>query len=637
MPVLKNSRAGWLQAPAGIALSIALLTGCTVPRAIEATDKLAFEGVMEAAIDGLRKAKKDNPKDMRLDNALYRQIGNLSARYLREAEQALAEGDEATGRARLGKVLEYDSGNMRARQMLDELGSRRYMETVLADAKQLADTKPAEAMTLLERVLEEHPAWTDASQLRDTLMRRKAESQTLSPALDVSLQQPVTLNFRAVNLMQIFQTISRLAGVNFIFDAEVSGNVTASISASKTTAEDAINLLLATHQLRKKILSGNTLLIYPARADKERQYRDMAVKTFFLSHAQAKSVSTALKTMIKIPDVHIDERINAVVLRGAPEMLELAGRLVQALDRPEAEVTLDVQVLEVSTNDSTQLGVQYPEGVTIGIDGKSEGSGSRERASPRIPLSGINKSNMFLNLNGQSGVTLNMLQQTSNLQVLANPKIRVRNGKKAQIEIGQKIPVVTNLMSDSGATSERVEMLDVGLKFDVAPTISLDGEIAVDIDLTVSSLGPAEVSPKGARFYRVNQRKIKTTLTATDNQTQILAGLINREDRESTKGLPGLSRIPLLGRLFGSGADGNDKTELVLVITPHIERKLELPGTHVTTFISGTEAHVGGDSLVLRGTDIAQVNGSGASAGKNEGAAPAAPASPPSSPPGGKT
>jgi general secretion pathway protein D len=614
MPVLNKSFT--------ILLSAVLLAGCTVPRAIEATDRLAAQGnteAAEAAIERLRLAKKDHPKDMRLDNALYRQIGNLTARYLREAEQALAAGDEATGRQRLDKALEYDSGNMRARQMLDQLANRRYLETLLEEARKLADSKPDEAMPLLERVLEEHPSWTDASQLRDTLMRRKAESQTLAPALDASLQQPVSLNFRSTSLMQIFQTISKLAGVNFVFDAEVSGNVTASISASKTTAEDAINLLLATHQLRKKILSGNTLLIYPARPDKERQYRDMAVKTFFLSHASAKTVSGAVKAMIKISDVHVDERINALVLRGAPETLELASRLVQALDRPEAEVTLDVQVLEVSSNDSIRLGVQYPEGVTIGVNGAPERDGARERGSPKIPLSAFRKDNLFVNLNGQSGLTLNMLQTSSNLQVLANPKIRVKNGKKAQIEIGQKIPVVTNLMSDAGATSERVEMLDVGLKFDVVPTISLDGEIAVDIDLTVSSLGAVEVSPKNARFYRVNQRKIKTTLTATDNQTQILAGLINREDRDSSSGLPGMSRIPLLGRLFGSGEDGNDKTELVLVITPHIERKLELPGTHVTTFISGTEAHVSGESLVLRGTDGARVNANGAGEGKGNG------------------
>jgi general secretion pathway protein D len=152
-------------------------------------------------------------------------------------------------------------------------------------------------------------------------------------------------------------------------------------------------------------------------------------------------------------------------------------------------------------------------------------------------------------------------------------------------------------------------MLDVGLKFDVVPTISLDGEIAVDIDLTVSSLGAKEISPKKATYYRVNQRKIKTTLTANDNETQILAGLINREDRESKVGLPGLSQIPWLGRLFGNDDTGKDKTELVLVITPHIERKLELPGAHVTTFISGTESRVSRDSLVLRGTEGARVGG----------------------------
>ena len=585
-----------------------IVTGCAVPRAVQTTQELSNQGHLEEAIDVLQQAKKENPEDMRLDSAMYKQVDKLVGRYYQEGERALAADDEKTALERFETVLKYDNGNMRARQAIDQIGSRKHLKESLIEARLIAESRPDDALQLIWKVLEENPALPDAIKLRDTLMRRVAESKTLSPALGTSLHKPVSLTFRSHNLISIFDTISKLAGVNFIFDADVSKSATASISAKKTTAEDAINLLLATNRLRKKVLNHNTLLIYPASASKDKEYRDMAVKTFFLSHANAKSVSSALKMTLKTRDIYIDERINAIVVRDAPETLELASRLVQALDRPEAEVTLDVQVLEISSHDLLNLGVQYPGYIGVGIDGAADGTTN----IPMSVLSSLTKNNLFVDLGGKKGLTLNMLQKATNMQVLANPKIRVKNGKKAQIEIGQKIPVITNLMTDSGATSEKVEMLDVGLKFDVLPTISLDGEISVDIDLTVSSLGASEVSPKGAKYYRINQRKTKTTLTAKDNETQILAGLINRIGEDNKFGLPGLSQLPLLDRLFGTREGNNSKSELVLVITPRIERKLELPGAHVTTFISGTESRVSQDSLILRNTEGARLTaGSG--------------------------
>lgn len=577
-----------------------LFSGCAMPHA----QPLATPEKLVSTLDELEQQRRENPDDLRLDATMYKQVGQMTDRYQQDAEQALAAGDVPTAIAKLKMILKYDGGNMRAQQTMVQLEARRYLQSDLFEAKALADSQPKEALTLINKVLEELPSWTDAIQLRDTLMRKIAESDTLSPSLDTSLKKPVSLNFHSHNLMSIFDTISKLAKVNFIFDAEVSKTASASISASKTTAEDVINLLLVTNQLRKKVLNRNTMLIYPARPGKDKEYRDMAVKTFFLNHAQAKAVSAALKMMLKIKDVYVDDRINAVVVRDAPETIELASRLVQALDRPEAEVMLDVQVLEVSSSDLLNLGIQYPQSIGLGIGGDG-------KTDPNIPLSllsNLTKNNLFANLGAGRGVTLNMLQKATNAQVLANPKIRVKNGKKAQIEIGERIPVITNLMSDGGATSERVEMLDVGLKFDVLPTISLDGEITVDIDLTVSSLGALETSPKGGKYYRINQRKTQTTMTAKDNETQIMAGLISREERSNKSGLPGLSQMPLLDRLFGNRDGNKEKTEIVLVITPRIERKLELPGAHVTTFISGTESRVSADSLILRSTEGARVS-----------------------------
>ncbi|TAL53577.1 secretin N-terminal domain-containing protein [Pandoraea sp.] len=592
MSTLKTNLKKWCAALA----ILPVLGGCAATQALHDSVALSRNGDLEPAVQRLQAAQEKAPEDLRLKTAVHRKVDLLVSQYQKEAQAAMQAGDENTALARFQSILTYDGGNLQARQEIERLQARMHLRRVLAQAESMKTSDPKEALKRVQQVLEEQPSWPQALTLRDALMRQIAEQEMLSPSLDRKLRKPVSLSFREHNLIGIFETISQLAKVNFIFDSEVPKSATASISASNTTAEDAINLLLVTNQLRKKVLNHNTLLIYPAKATKEKEYRDIAVKTFFLSHADGKSVGSALRTMLKIRDLHVDERINAVVVRDVPESIALAERLVQALDRPEAEVTLDVQVLEVNSSDLLNLGIKYPQEIGVGI-------GSKTAEIPLNLVKGLTSNDMFVNLGSQKGLALSMLQKSDSTQVLANPQIRVKNGKKAEIVIGQRIPVITNILTDRGGAVEKVDMQDVGLKFNVQPTISLNGEISVDVDLTVSSLGHYEESPKKAKYYRVNNRSAKTTLTARNNEVQVLAGLISRTEKDVRTGLPGASQVPLLDRLFGARDGSTEKSEIVLVITPRIERGLDLPGAHVTTFLTGSEARPGDDALSLRATE----------------------------------
>lgn len=588
---------------------LSALAGCAGDQALRESNALARRGDMREAVDRLVQARRDEPDDVQLRMALHARRDEVVATLLRQADQALARGSDdgdEMARQQLRTVLQYEPGHLRARQMLMRLDRQARHRATLAQAHALAERDPAEALARVRRILEEAPTDADALALQDTLMRRIAEQETWLPALDDAMRRPISLNFQSHRLMGIFDAIAKLAGVNFVFDSEVPKDMTASIAAPQTTAQDAIDLLLVTHQLRRKVLNGNTLLIYPARPSKEKEYRDVALKTFFLSHAGAKEVGAALKSMIKTRDIFVDERINAVVVRDAPEVVALADRLVQALDRPEAEVTLDVQVLEISATGRKKIGIDYPQAVGMGI-----GNARTDAAGGRVPLGllgHLTRDDILVNLGHNAGVSLNLLQQSGDAQLLTNPKIRVKSGKPANIDIGEKIPVITNIALESGHTEEKVEFQEVGLNVKMTPRVSPSGEITVEVDLSVSSLGEPEKSPKGAVYYRSRSRKASTTLTARDNETQVLAGLINRSESHSTSGLPGLSGLPWLGRLFGAGDTKRDATEIVLVITPRIERNLDLPGAHVSAFISGTEARVGSRPLRLHATRAARVN-----------------------------
>jgi general secretion pathway protein D len=166
----------------------------------------------------------------------------------------------------------------------------------------------------------------------------------------------------------------------------------------------------------------------------------------------------------------------------------------------------------------------------------------------------------------------------------------VRNKEKAKVLVGDKIPVVTTTTGQSGFVSDSVNYLDVGLKLDVEPTVYADDEVAIKIALEVSSLGTAVKTASGTLAYQIGTRNATTLLRLHDGETQLLAGLISRDDRTNSSRIPGVGDLPVLGRLFSSQQDDSQRTELVLAITPRILRNVRRPDANETELWVGTEA-----------------------------------------------
>jgi len=198
--------------------------------------------------------------------------------------------------------------------------------------------------------------------------------------------------------------------------------------------------------------------------------------------------------------------------------------------------------------------------------------------------------------------SINLKKQDGRTNVLANPRIRVKNKEKARIHIGDKVPVITTTATSTGFVSETVNYLDVGLKLEVEPLVYLEDEVGIKVGLEVSNIAREIRSPSGSVTYQVGTRNAATTLRLKDGETQVLAGLINDEDRRSANKLPGLGDISgPLGKLFGSHSTTSNKTEIVLLITPRVVRNLQRPGARLEEFVSGTEGSLGADPLVLPG------------------------------------
>lgn len=305
-----------------------------------------------------------------------------------------------------------------------------------------------------------------------------------------------------------------------------------------------------------------------------------------------------IKGMVKTRDVFFDEKLKLLVMRDTPDAIRMAEKLIAAQDVAESEVMLEVEVMEVDSNVLTELGIRYPDQVSVSIVGAAGTPGTLalpelQKANASLYRISVTNPLLILNLKQQDGLT----------NTLANPRIRVKDGRKARIHIGDKVPVITTTLSATSFVSESVSYLDVGLKLEVEPSISLSNEVGIKVGLEVSNIVNQIRSTNGTLTYQIGTRNANTVLQLRDGETQILAGLISDDERKVVDRIPGLGSLPVLGRLFSSHRDTSTRTEIVLLITPRILRTVARPEARITEFLSGTESMVGAPPLMIRTLD----------------------------------
>lgn len=566
------------------ALLSLLLAGCAAQQAYREGNELVAQDKVEAGLAKYQEAVAADPTNVTYKTAYLRARDGTTNRLLTQADRELADGKPALALEDYRRVLAIDPVNDRARAGLRQVEADRRHAVLMEEARAAVERKDYEAARhKLGAILSERPSHEPARQLlaevNDKLSAAPAEA-----ALDKAFKSPISLEFRDAPLKQIFEVISRHSGLNFLFDKDVKGDQRASIFLKNSTVESAVYYLLMTNQLERQVMDGNTILIYPNVAAKQKEYQEMTVKTFYLANAEAKSIANTLKTILKSRDVVVDEKLNLVILRDSPEAVRLATQLVQLQDVPEPEVVLDVEVLEVQRNRLLDLGVDLPTTLSFAPIA-SAGAGPLTIDQ----LRGLNSKSI-----GVSSISAQITAQKTDgdANTLAAPRIRVRNKEKAKVVIGDKLPTITTTISSGvgGFASESVNYVDVGLTLNVEPTIYLNNEIGIRISLEASTLVDTVTTKSGTTAYRIGTRSAATMLQLKDGENQVLAGLIKNDDRSSATHLPGLGDLPIVGRLFGSRQDTRDKTEVVLSITPHLVRNIQRPAANVAEFSAGTEA-----------------------------------------------
>jgi general secretion pathway protein D len=590
-------------------LSLALLAGCATDQAFREGQRLIQEGRTEEGLRQLEQAVKEQPGNVQFRTAFIRSREAYIARLLLEGDAALRAGRLEEAQARYREVLRLHPENTRAPAGLAAVEGVRRNEVLVREAEEAMAREDYEAARLrLRAVLTQEPGQARAAALLKQVDEKAGRPQGVQiPQLAAGLRRAVTLEFRDAPLRSVFDALSRQSGLNFVFDRDVRTDAKATVFARNTALSDAIDMILATSQLNKKVLNANTLLIYPNQPAKQREYEELVVRAFFLSNLEAKGALTLVKTLTKSRDVYVDEKLNLLFVRDTPDAIRLVEKVLAVADQAEPEVMLEVEILEVKRGRLLDLGLQWPNQFSVL---------ARETQTSVAPIGQTTQSiqtkvNAPLTLQLLKGIdasdilvgptpTLNLRKDDADVNLLANPRIRVRNKEKAKIHIGDKVPVITSNVTATGVTSESVSYLDVGLKLDVEPQVYLQGEVAMKVGLEVSNIVQQVKSAGGSLTYQLGSRNASTVLRLKDGETQVLAGLISDEERTAASRVPGLGDLPLLGRLFSTQRDDKNKTEIVLLITPRILRNLERPELAQAEFFAGTEGAVSDRPLLLR-------------------------------------
>ena len=570
-------------------LGALMLFGCAGQEALKHGQEMVEAGNEEQGLAKLEEAMKANPNDAEIRNYYLRHKAVAVQRYLQAGDNARAAGYVDQAEAAYQRAQRFDPANAHAQTGLDAVARDRASAALVKEAEEaLRSGNQQEALAKAQEVLKANPSQRDARAIVRKIEEQKVRAEMTSPQLAAALKSTITIELKDAPVRSVFELISKRAGLNFVYDRDVPADAKVTVFLRDTTIEEAMRFVLVTSQLERRVLNPNTVLIYPNTPAKTQAYRELTVKSFYLANADVKQTANMLRSLVKTRDLYVDEKLNMIVIRDTPEAVRMAEKLIANQDLGEAEVMLEVEVLEVGHNQMTQAGVEWPGRVALGVQGAENIRGQLTGTEARNLSSGLFRLNVSDPL-----VALNLRQQAGRTNVLANPRIRVKNKEKARIHIGDKVPVITTTAGSTGFVSEAVNYLDVGLKLEVEPLVSLEDDVGIKIGLEVSNISSEVKTAGGTTAYQVGTRNANTTLRLRDGETQVLAGLINDEDRRSANRVPGVSRLPLIGRLFSNNNDTVNKTEIVLLITPRVIRNIERPGARLEEFNSGTELDVG--------------------------------------------
>ncbi|MBN1848460.1 MAG: tetratricopeptide repeat protein [Deltaproteobacteria bacterium] len=552
----------------------------------------AASGNWDKSAQAFQQAYDKNPNDKEIELLLFRAKKNASLAHLARGEAFLRNHqlDEAISEFQMSIV--FDATNIEAESLIEKAMAVKESNYHLKKGENLLKAqKDTQAKEAFQTALNLNP---DNAEARKALALIQKKEQNLPKyGLNIQNKDPISLKFKNTPILNVFEVLTRLTGINFIFDKDVQ-ETKVTFFLTDVQFDEFIDIFLQTNKLTGKLVNEKTMIIYPDTLQKAKEYDDLQIRTFYLANMDVKKAVTLLSKIFKGKEISANEESNAVVIRGTKGEIEIAAKLIEANDRPTSEVMFNVEILEVSRSKERQIGLEIdPTTATIGIGEAT--SGYFNAGAEDAPAMGsfslnvvdkISKENILVSI---PSATINLLKRDGDTKTLASPQIRVKNKEKAKIHIGERIPLRSNRRVDTtGAITYDYQYQDVGIKLNVEPIINLHDDISLKLTLEVSSIGE-NVGTTDDPQYSIRTRTAESVMSLRSGESVIIGGLISDEERRTIRKIPLLGDVPILGYLFSNYDTTDAQTDILMAITPIIIREQEIPSSEVTQIWSGKD------------------------------------------------
>jgi general secretion pathway protein D len=542
-----------------IVLVAATLSACASATAMR-NGRLAEQGRdYDRAVVEYTKALRDNPTDSNARQALERMKLRAAQEHFTRARRLAAVGklDEALVEYQLS--AELSPGNPEVEEALRTIRSQLRNKVAIA----------REGKTQLESLIER-------------------SKQLAPPGLDLppDVKLPESLTFREAGSRDVYTAMARFANVNVVFDPQFRDQPV-TVDLRNTSLADALTSVSTATRNFYRVTAPRTITIIPDTPAKRREYEEEIVRTFYLSNADLKETIDLLRIVIDARRIAPIAATNALAIKDTPERVEAAARVISAIDKARPEVVIDVELLEVDRTRLREYGLQLASPGSEGIDGQVDIN--RDNLTLR-DVRNLSQGDIFLT--NLPGLFYRLLKHDNNTRTLANPQLRTSEGMPAQARFGERVPVPVTTFSPIAAGGVQQQPItsfnyeNIGVNIDITPRTHHDDEVSLSLKVEVSSIS-------GSGFGGLptfGNRQINTVIRLRDGETNMLAGLIRDDERRVFEGVPGLSDIPVVGRLFAHNRKETQETDIVLTLTPRIIRVLELTEADLRPFRVGRES-----------------------------------------------
>ena len=424
----------------------------------------------------------------------------------------------------------------------------------------------------------------------DELKRRVHDLPAQPPMLEPRSKAPISLVFpQPQSLFAIYQALGKAFGINILFDPQLRDQELA-IELRDVTAQTALETLMRSAQHFYKVIDEHTILIAQDNQQNRKTYEDVVMQTFFLSNADVQEVVQLIRSMTGSRNVIQNKQLNAVTVRDTIDKVRIAQKLIEGIDKAKSEVVVDVELIQVNTTKLRDIGISLSNyQVTQTLD-------LGEDAPIRFPdLRHLNQNSWIFTI---PTIIYDFLKTNSDAQLLAKPQLRITEGEKANLHIGDKVPIpVTTFNSQQTVGGNIVPITsfqyqDVGIRIGIEPRVHHNKEVTLNLTVEVSQITGFQDAGGGQRQPIIGTRTIESVIRLKDGETNFLAGLIRTDETNSETGIPGLSDIPVLGRLFGKTRVDVQRTDVMLTLTPHIIRSPDITEADLVPIWVGTEANL---------------------------------------------